>query len=167
MSERNGLEIAVIGMAGRFPKANDVEQFWRNLRTGQEGISFFTDEELAGLVPAAMLANPNFVKACAVLEGAELFDAAFFDYSPREAEILDPQQRFLLECGWEALENAGYAGTSRPVGVFVGVTQNTYFLYNILANLESLAAIGSLGLSLANEKDFSATRMAYKLSLEG
>jgi acyl transferase domain-containing protein/acyl carrier protein len=166
MSERNGLEIAVIGMAGRFAKAQNLKELWRNLRDGVEGISFFTDEEMANIVPAAMLANPNYVKACGVLEDADHFDAGFFDYSPRDAQILDPQQRVLLECAWEALESAGYAGTSRPVGVYVGVTQNSYLL-QLVSDPELVSAVGLFALVLANEKDHTAPRLAYKLNLEG
>ncbi|HEX7180733.1 MAG TPA: SDR family NAD(P)-dependent oxidoreductase [Thermoanaerobaculia bacterium] len=167
MSERNGLEIAVIGMAGRFPRARDLDQFWQNLRNGVEGISFFTKEELAGLVPPSLLAHPSYVRAMSVLEGHDLFDAGFFDLSPREAEILDPQQRLLLEVAWEALEKAGHAGTSLPAGVFVGTSPNHYLILNVLSNPEVLSAVGPFGVMLANEKDFVAARLAYKLDLEG
>ena len=167
MSERNGLEIAVIGMAGRFPRARNLGELWRNLRDGVEAVSFFTMEELAGSVPRQLLENPGYVRAAAVLEDPELFDAAFFDLSPREAEIIDPQHRLLLESGWEALESAGYAGTGRVTGVFAGATQNTYLPNNLLPHAEIVASIGLFGLTLANEKDFAATRLAYKLNLEG
>jgi amino acid adenylation domain-containing protein len=168
-SERSGLEIAIIGMAGRFPKAGDLEQFWRNLRDGVEGVTFFTDEELLGesnLSPA-LIADPNYVRAAAILDGIDLFDAEFFDITPREAEILDPQQRLLLECAWQALESAGYIGTRRPVGVFAGTSQSTYLFNNILPNSEIASSVGGLALNLASEKDFLATRLSYKLNLEG
>src|SRR5205823_3448387 len=101
--------VAVVGMAGRFPGARSVEEFWRNLRDGVEAISFFTDEELlAAGIGRAQLATPGYVRARGVLEDVELFDAGFFGYSPREAETLDPQQRLFLECAWQALESAGY-----------------------------------------------------------
>jgi len=167
LNERNGLEIAVIGMAGRFPRARNVGELWRNLRDGLEVVSFFTAEELAGSVPRQLLDHPSYVRAAAVLEDPELFDAAFFDLAPREAEIIDPQQRLLLESGWEALERAGYAGTGRVTGVFAGATQNTYLPYNLLPHAEIVASIGLFGLTLANEKDFAATRLAYKMNLEG
>src|SRR5215213_9734307 len=118
-------------MAGRFPRARNVGELWRNLRDGLEVVSFFTAEELAGSVPRQLLDHPSYVRAAAVLEDPELFDAAFFDLAPREAEIIDPQQRLLLESGWEALERAGYAGTGRVTGVFAGATQNTYLPYNL------------------------------------
>ncbi|HSF43792.1 MAG TPA: amino acid adenylation domain-containing protein [Thermoanaerobaculia bacterium] len=168
MSERSGLEIAIIGMAGRFPKAADLEQFWRNLRAGEEGVSFFTDEELAAAgVPAALIAHPDYVKAGAIVDGIELFDAEFFGISAREAEILDPQHRLLLECAWEALEKAGYVGTRRPVGVFAGASQNSYVYNHLLPNADLLASQGRMAVFLANEKDFLASRVSYKLGLEG
>src|ERR1044072_7789096 len=101
-------EVAVIGFAGRFPQAKNTDEFWRNLRDGVESISFFSREELlaAGLEPEEVDA-PEYVPAKAILEDVELFDAAFFDYSPREAEMLDPQHRIALECAVEAFEHAG------------------------------------------------------------
>src|SRR5215831_18957600 len=96
---RSGVEIAIIGMAGRFPGAPDVEQFWRNLQNGVEAISFFTDEELkASGVDPALVDDKNYVKARGMLESPESFDAQFFGVSPREAEIIDPQHRVFLEC---------------------------------------------------------------------
>src|SRR6266576_3442784 len=100
--------IAIIGMAGRFPKARDVEQFWHNLRNGVEAISFFSDDELEAAGISFPRNNPNYVKARGLLEKADHFDAAFFGINPKEAEILDPQHRLFLECAWEALANAGY-----------------------------------------------------------
>src|SRR5215813_8774588 len=101
--------IAIIGMAGRFPKAPDIAEFWHLLRDGVEAISFLSEDELiAGGVSAAKVRNPNYVPAKGVLEGADLFDASFFGYNPREAEVFDPQQRVFLECAWSALEAAGY-----------------------------------------------------------
>src|SRR5215813_12108588 len=101
--------VAIIGLAGRFPGARNYEEFWENLKNGVESISFFSDDELAreGVAPS-LLKNPNYVKAKGVLGGVDLFDADFFGFTPREAEITDPQQRIFLECIWEALENAGY-----------------------------------------------------------
>src|SRR5262245_22594154 len=101
--------IAIVGMRGRFPSARNLEQFWHNLRDGVEAVSFFSDEEVvrAGMDPA-LLNDPNFVKAGGVLEDVDLFDAVFFGFSARDAEILDPQQRLFLECAAESLEDAGY-----------------------------------------------------------
>src|SRR5215212_1336043 len=99
----NQLEgIAIIGMAGRFPGAGNIAEFWRNLRDGVESISFFSDEELlASGIDPAVLREPNYVRARGVIEDADLFDASFFGFSPREAETLDPQHRLFLECVWE------------------------------------------------------------------
>src|SRR5687767_10477263 len=102
-------DVAVVGMSGRFPAARNVDEFWTNLRGGRECISRFTAEEIAsaGIDPAA-LGYPGYVNAGGVIEDVELFDAAFFGFNAREAEITDPQQRLFLECAWEALEQAGY-----------------------------------------------------------
>jgi amino acid adenylation domain-containing protein len=160
--------VAVIGMAGRFPRAGDLEQLWQNLCDGVEAISFFSEEELAAAgVRRELLADPAYVRAAGVLEGADLFDAEMFGVPPREAEIIDPQQRILLECAWEALEQAGYAGTRRRVGVFAGTGHNTYLLRNVVSRPEIAGAVGGLSLTLASAPDFVATRISYKLGLTG
>jgi len=96
-----GWDIAIIGMAGRFPGSRNLDEFWQNLRDGKELISFFTEEELkaAGVSPSEYK-SPHYVPAAPVLDDIELFDADFFGYSPLEAKAIDPQQRFLLECAW-------------------------------------------------------------------
>jgi phthiocerol/phenolphthiocerol synthesis type-I polyketide synthase E len=162
--------IAIIGMSGRFPKARTLEQFWQKIRNGEELITFFTDQELLddGIDPA-LLTNPHYVKACGMLQDHDMFDATFFGYSPREAEIIDPQQRFFLLCGWEALESAGYvsdAYTGR-IGVFAGSGINTYFYNNLLANREYLATVNQFQVFTSNDKDYLPTRLAYKLDLRG
>src|SRR5262245_60760457 len=102
-------EIAIIGMAIRAPGANSIDKFWQNLSAGVESVSFFSDDELAASgVSPTILSDTNYVKARAILDDIELFDASFFGFNPREAEITDPQHRFFLECAWEALEHAGY-----------------------------------------------------------
>src|SRR5689334_4225865 len=166
---QTGLEIAIIGMAGRFPGANDIGQFWSNLRDGVEAVTFFTDEELlAAGVEANVLSDPSYVKARGVLEGADLFDASFFGYSPREAEIMDPQQRVFLECAWQALETAGYdsAAYRKPVGVYAGVGMNTY-AFNLLSHPELIQTIGNFQVMTSNDKDYLPTRVSYKLNLIG
>jgi amino acid adenylation domain-containing protein len=161
-------EVAVIGMAGRFPGAPDLAAFWRNLEGGVESISFFSEEELlAAGIPSEVLADPNYVRAGGALEGSDLFDAGFFDVSPREAQILDPQQRVFLECSAEALERAGYgAGSSGlaavRVGVWAGTGRNDYALRNLAAD-----GVDGFELTLGNDKDFVATRVSYKLDLRG
>jgi acyl transferase domain-containing protein len=108
-SHQTGLEIAIIGLAGKFPGAKNIDEFWRNLQRGEESISFFTDRDLAAAgVEPEIIKNPRYIKAKGILEDIELFDAGFFGFTPREAEIMDPQHRLFLECAWEALENAGY-----------------------------------------------------------
>src|SRR4051812_47019603 len=107
--DNSATDIAIVGMTGRFPGANSVDELWRNLRDGVESISFFSDEQLlAAGVDRALLEDRNYVRARGVVAGAELFDAPFFGYSPKEAEMLDPQQRLFLECAWEVLEQIGY-----------------------------------------------------------
>lgn len=165
----NGFEIAVIGMACRFPGATNVDQFWRNLRDGVESISFFSDAEMiaAGVDPKS-LTDPNLVKAGGALADIELFDASFFGYSPREAELIDPQQRFFLECAWEALETAGYdpQGIEDTTGVFAGVGMNGY-MFNIYSAQSLVNTTDEMQIALGNDKDYLATRVSYKFNLRG
>lgn len=167
--DRNAFRVAVIGMAGRFPGASDIESFWDNLVHGRESVKEWTDEELSALgVPPEQLVDPDFVRASAPLEGADQFDAEFFGYSPSEAEILDPQQRLFLECAWAALERAGYQGDTfdGSIGVYASSGFNTYLL-NLHANAAVRQSISPFELFVANDKDFLATRTAYKLNLRG
>ncbi|HSS77368.1 MAG TPA: beta-ketoacyl synthase N-terminal-like domain-containing protein [Thermoanaerobaculia bacterium] len=168
MSETNG--IAIVGMAGRFPGAADLERFWENLAAGIESVTVFRREELeaAGVDPA-LLADPAYVPARAVVDGAELFDAGLFGYNSSEAEVMDPQHRLLLECAWEALEHAGtnpwrYGGL---IGVYAGTGPNTYLLFNLAANREILAAVGHFQVILGNGPDYLTSRLSYKLGLRG
>jgi acyl transferase domain-containing protein len=164
--EHNG--IAVVGMAGRFPKAPDVERFWKNLQDGVEAISFFSAQELAESgVPPAVLDQPNYVRAKGVLEGADLFDASFFDFSPREAEVTDPQIRTFLECAWHALENAGCDPETFPglIGVYAGMSISTYLLH--IASQSRSSSLGVLRMLLGNDKDHLAPWTSYKLNLRG
>jgi acyl transferase domain-containing protein/SAM-dependent methyltransferase/acyl carrier protein len=162
--------IAVIGLSCRFPGAGDPGAFWKNLRQGHEAISFFSDQELLSSgIDANLLSHPNYVRAGAVLPDIDMFDATFFGFSPREAEILDPQHRLLLECAWEALEDAGYNPELDKglCGVFAGAGVNTYLLHNLFGHSDLLASAGSYHLMLANDKDYLATRISYKLNLKG
>ncbi|MBW4677591.1 MAG: acyltransferase domain-containing protein [Desmonostoc geniculatum HA4340-LM1] len=163
-------EIAIIGMAGRFPGANRVDSFWQNLRDGVESISFFTDEELisAGL-DQSLLNEPNYVKASGVLEDIEFFDASFFGFSPREAEITDPQHRLFIECVWSALENAGYNSEtySGQIGLFAGVAASNYLLSNLYSNLDLMESVDNYQILIGNDKDFLPTQISYKLNLRG
>ncbi|HEV2146073.1 MAG TPA: aminotransferase class III-fold pyridoxal phosphate-dependent enzyme [Longimicrobiaceae bacterium] len=164
-----GLEVAIVGMAGCFPGAADVEAFWKNLRDGVEAVRSFTREELleAGVDPA-LLEHPDYVRAGGALEGGDLFDAAFFDVTPRDAEILNPQHRVFLERAWEALEHAGYdpGRFGGPIGVFAGSSLNTY-LVNVLSNPRVADAVGWARIRIANDKDFLATHTSYRLDLNG
>ncbi|HEX2092676.1 MAG TPA: beta-ketoacyl synthase N-terminal-like domain-containing protein [Longimicrobiaceae bacterium] len=169
-SSLTGMEIAVIGMAGRFPGAEDLDVFWRNLVAGTESISRFSPEALerAG-IPREVLDDPAYVPAGGEIPRPDLFDAAFFGFTEREAEITDPQQRILLECAWEALESAGYDPARYPgqVGVFAGSGSTRYLNVNLATNPELIAVAGSMEVSLANETDFLTTRVSYKLDLHG
>ncbi len=162
--------IAIIGMSGRFPGARDLDSFWANLVGGVESVARFHREELlaAGVDPR-LIADPKYVPAAAVLEEIEAFDAEFFGYSPREAELIDPQQRLFLECAWAALEHSGYPprGGAERVGVFAGSGLNGYMLHNVLGDPGLLDRVGPYQAVIGNDKDFLATRVSYKLGLEG
>lgn len=163
-------KIAVIGMAGRFPNASSIEQFGKNLCAGIESVTTFTDDQLlaAGVQPSLIQA-PNYVKAGVLLEGVELFDGELFGYTPRDAELTDPQHRVFLECAWEALDDAGYDPdrTQLRIGVFAGTGRNSYFLNNLLSNPHLLASWHLLQRSIATENDYLSTRVSYKLNLKG
>ncbi|WP_026124503.1 type I polyketide synthase [Nocardiopsis baichengensis] len=162
--------IAVIGMAGRFPGARDLDEFWRNLCEGREAASVFTDEELrAARVPEELIGDPRLVRRRPVLEDVDRFDAAFFGYTPREAEIIDPQHRLFLETCWEALESAGYdpARHDGAVGVFGGCGPESYFLNNLHANPAYLNEVGRFPAQIGTDKDFLTPRVSYKLDLRG
>jgi acyl transferase domain-containing protein len=166
-SAEHGSAIAIIGMAGRFPGARDVERFWSNLRQGVHSITFFSEEELlaAGVAPH-LLRDPSFVGAGGTIEDADRFDAAFFGFTPREADVMDPQHRVLLETAWEALENAGQEPGTGTVGVYAGAPANDY-LSHVLARPELVEALGAFQLSLANGRDYLATQAAHRLNLRG
>jgi acyl transferase domain-containing protein/acyl carrier protein len=168
-SATSGIEIAVIGMAGRFPGARNLDQFWQNLCEGVESIKFFTDEELlAKGVEARLLDDPNYVKAEAVLDDIEMFDASFFGFTPREASLIDPQHRLFLEHAWEALENAGYAADrNQRTGVYAGESINSYLLSNLYPNRELMESAGGFQVVINNDRDYLATHIAYKLNLTG
>lgn len=162
--------IAVVGMAGRFPGAGGIEEYWQNLCAGVESISFFSDEELIESgVPPSDLENPRYVRAAGVVDGIELFDARFFGYNPFEAAVTDPQQRLLLECSWTAMEHAGYAPDSCrvPVGVYMGADLSTYLLNNLLPLLGRGGESNALQIVLSNSSDSVATRVSYRMNLTG
>ncbi|HET8843080.1 MAG TPA: polyketide synthase, partial [Ktedonobacteraceae bacterium] len=168
--ELNGLEVAIIGLAGRFPGSKNIEEYWQNLRDGIDAISSFSTEELLSAgVYSSELEDPSYVRRSGVIEDIDLFDAAFFGYSPREAELLDPQQRLFLECAEEALENAGYDARryNDAIGVYAGSSLNTYFLRN-LYHWQDWSNVGEVYQAVTtSDKDFLASRTAYKLNLRG
>jgi acyl transferase domain-containing protein len=163
--------IAIVGMAGRFPGARNIDEFWQNLHDGVESIRPLSDAELraAGASPEE-LANPDYVKAAAVLDDVDLFDASFFGFSPRDASIMDPQHRHFLECAWEALENAGHPPEyfSGSIGVFAGSGMNAYMVHNLLNNRRLMESAGLFLIRQSgNDKDVLATRASYQLDLRG
>ncbi|NMF62568.1 polyketide synthase (plasmid) [Brasilonema octagenarum UFV-E1] len=162
--------IAIIGMSGRFPGAKNLDEFWQNLRDGVESISFFSEQELidAGIDPA-MVCHPNYVKAGAVLEDVDLFDASFFGLSNREASVMDPQHRLFMECAWEALESAGYTSETYDgkIGVYAGTVMSSYLLSNLYLNFDLTGGNDILQTVIGNDKDYLATRLSYKLNLKG
>ncbi len=163
--------IAIVGMAGRFPEAPDLDAYFDNLLRGVECTRAFTDEELSAKgVPAEDLAHPGYVRRGAVLGDMEGFDAGFFGFSPRDAAILDPQHRHFLEVSWAALEDAGYDPErfDGSVGVFGGSGHNAYMPYNLLPNEELVRSVGFFLLRhTGNDKDFLTTRVSYCLNLRG
>jgi amino acid adenylation domain-containing protein len=172
MNDEQQLEgIAIVGMAGRFPGAESVEEFWANLVAGRESISLFSDEELAasGLNAAELRRRGQYVAARGVLEDADCFDAAFFGVNPKEAEVMDPQQRVFLETCWAALERAGYAPDKMAgsVGVFAGASTNTYVHYALEPRPDLMELVGPDLVMYGNDKDYLTTRVAYKLGLKG
>lgn len=158
--------VAIVGLAGRFPKAGNTDEFWRNVCAGAEGISFFHEENDPS---AASAEKNNFVPARGILEGADLFDAAFFGIKPKEAETMDPQHRVFLECAWAALENASCDPKrfDGAIGVFAGMSMNTYLFNNLASHPEIIALVGDYQTMLGNDKDFLPTRVSYKLGLTG
>jgi amino acid adenylation domain-containing protein len=161
--------IAIIGMAGRFPGASDVEAFWSNLCAGRESIRFFRPDELDASIPAEVRGDPGYVPARGVLDGVELFDAGFFGISPLEAQLMDPQQRHFLEVAWHAMEHAGHApgGRDQVVGVFGGMYNASYFQRHLAQRPDVTSRLGELQVMLGNEKDYLTSRVAHKLGLSG
>lgn len=170
-SDKRQVDVAIIGMAGRFPGAPSVDAFWRNVRDGVESIRRLSDEELlAANVPPEKLDNPSYVKACPVLEDIDKFDAGFFGFSPRDASVMDPAHRFFLEVAWQAIENAGYTALPEEsrVGVFAGAGAPLYMQENLHTNPELMRSMGDfLVRHTGNDMNFLATRVSYELDLRG
>ena len=161
--------VAVIGMTGRFPGAANLDELWRNLCNSVESISFFTPEELGPGIDEHLRRDPDYIRARGLIEGADLFDAAFFGINPLEAKVMDPQQRVFLELAHQALENAGYdpERCEGRIGVFAGIGDNHYYTTNLLTQPDLLAMAGKLAVEYGNQKDYIALRTAYLLDLRG
>jgi amino acid adenylation domain-containing protein len=175
MSEQLQNAVAVIGMAGRFPGAENIEQFWSNLCEGRESVQAIPEQELEDGFTAAERSQGKYVAARGLLNNVDQFDAEFFHFLPREAELADPQQRVLLECAWNAFEDAGYdpARVHGNVGVFAGSSINTYLLLQLASDekfrreFTRSYQVGSFPALVGNGHDFLATRISYKLNLRG
>ncbi|MET9686095.1 non-ribosomal peptide synthetase/type I polyketide synthase [Streptomyces coeruleorubidus] len=173
MSDENHLPagaVAVVGMALRVPGARTPDAFWRKLRDGVDSVTTLTDAELlADGATREEIAHPDHRPALGVLDDMEHFDARFFGFSPREAQMLDPQARIFLECAWEALEHAGRPSdaTDAVTGVYAGVGESAYLRHNLLAHEGLVERIGAFQTSIGNDKDFVPTRVSYKLNLHG
>ncbi|AJC65786.1 type I polyketide synthase [Dickeya zeae] len=166
----HGYELAIIGMAGVFPGAEDVAQFWHNLVEGVESIRTLSDDELekAG-IPVSLRQQDDYMARAADLAQPCAFDAAFFGYSPREAEAIDPQQRVFLEVCWHALENAGYVPEKfdGQIGIFASSAESSYLIHCLADRPDALRRVSLAELLNSNNRDFVSTRVAYKLNLHG
>jgi phthiocerol/phenolphthiocerol synthesis type-I polyketide synthase E len=163
-------DVAIIGMGCRFPGADSVDRFWHVLRAGRETLTRYTDEELlAAGVPAERLTDPNYVKAGQSIPDTDMFDSDLFQFTQDEADIIDPQHRIFLESAFEVLERAGYDPdrTDAHIGVYAGTGMNTYLLHNLAERHRAASSVDRYRLMLANDKDFLATRVSYKLNLRG
>lgn len=163
-------EIAVIGLAGRFPGAENIYEFWNIVKNGTEAISYFSKDELVKKgVDKDLLDNQNYVYANGMIDCADKFDSTFFGFTPREADFMDPQHRVFLETCYEALENAGYDSErfGGLIGVFAGAGMNNYILKNLFQHPEILRTIGEFQSIINNSNDFLSTRVSYKLNLKG
>jgi len=161
--------IAVIGMAGRFPGADDIDTFWNNLVHEKESITTFLPNELDPSIPDNIKRAANYVPARGVIKDADQFDYHFFGINPSHAELMDPQHRLFLEISWEALEKTRVfsKGRRNSIGVFAGSNNNTYFQNNIIFNRKIMERYGDVQVACLNEKDYVASRTAYQFDLNG
>ena len=169
INELDGLDIAVIGLACRFPGSRDSATFWTNLRDGVESITALSDEDLRSSgVQERLRQDPNYVRMRGIIDGIDLFDADFFGVTPKEAELMDPQHRLFLECAWETFEHAGYDPERfhGSIGVYAGSSTSGY-LFNLFPQGLLLQSASDMAGLLGVEKDSLSTRVSYKLNLEG
>lgn len=160
-------DIAIVGMSGRFPKAKNIHEYWENLKNGIECFTQLNDEQIiASGVDPKLLKDPDYVKVSPILDDYDMFDAHFFGYTPREASMMDPQQRLFLECCWEAFEDAGYNPHTyeEPVGVFGGCAINSYMIFSGVHNRFYNEFLSSV---VGNDNSFLANRVSYQLNLNG
>ncbi len=170
IEEINPNDIAIVGLSCCFPKSENAEIFWKNLAAGRDCISTFTDDELkASGISSEIYNNPRYVRSSGIIDNIENFDAPFFDYSPREASFVDPQQRLFLEQAWKALEDSGYNPEiyRGRIGVYAGTGMNTYLYNNLQSHRNLMEEGGGYHIMVASDKDFLATRISYKLNLKG
>ena len=162
-------DIAVIGMAGRFPGAGNINELWTLLKEGKEGVSFFSSEELDISIPEEDRNDPDYVPARGIISGIEDFDSGFFGINPRLAELMDPQQRIFLEICWEVLEESGYTDQhySGSIGVFAGCSNESYFINNVQHHKRLIKNMGAFQVKVVNEKDYISSRVSYALNLKG
>lgn len=166
----NCSDIAVIGYAGTFPNAENLNQYWQNLINGTDCITHFSEDELLKYnVPPEYLQDSNYVKSCGKIDNIDLFDCDFFGVTPREASLMDPQHRIFLETCWKALESSGYAPekTQQVIGIYAGMG-NTNYLDALYKQHGLKHTYGrDLIVEITNHKDYLVNRIAYKLNLTG
>lgn len=168
--------IAVVGMAGRFPGANSLTEFWDNLAQGRESIVTLSEQELSAAgVGEKALSNPSYVRRAPLLDGIDEFDAGFFGLAPQYARTMDPQHRLFLQCAWHALEDAGCdpAEFDGSIGVYGTTSSSAYLLHNLMSHQDPHVAVGqglnfeTVGLSMQNDKDYLSTRVSHQFDLRG
>lgn len=162
--------IAIVGMAGRMPNSADLDAFWQALLAGESLLSKLDEKELiAAGVPEAVRRDPRYVPVASSMNDVECFDHDFFGYGLREASIIDPQQRVLLELAHEAFEHAGHVPqeVKDKVGVFLGSGYCNYLVNNLGAEIDPHDQLGGLQILMGNDKEYAATRISYKLNLTG
>ena len=162
-------DVAIIGMAGRFPGSNSIQELWETLKDGKETISFFSPDELDSSIPEPLRNDPLYVRARGIVDSAKSFDSAFFGLNPKLAEAMDPQQRLFLEIAYEVLEQSGHLPShyNGSIGVYAGTGMNTYFKNNVLPNKDVMRRVGDFVADTLNQKDYISTRIAYHLNLGG
>lgn len=163
--------VAIIGMSCRFPGADSVDEYWKNLIEGVESFSEFPEDGSQGGSTRSSVdkARGRYINRRPILRDIRQWDAEAFGVSPFEASITDPQQRIFLELAWEALESAGYPahGTDCVTGVFAGSNISTYLLNNLMPNSGVRNKMNDYQVELTNDKDALPLKVSYRLNLTG